>query len=128
MNTYVWSIKNIKCRPLIDDRRDVVSLVFWELTAISNQTKKVQGEIEIIDTPYTAKTSGETLINYQETENFIPYEQLSESAIVEWLVESLNAEKISELKKQLDNEILKDIKLPIVSKPLPWLLALETGE
>jgi hypothetical protein len=128
MNSYIWKIKSIQCRPLIDGRQDVVSFVSWELTATSDQTKQVQGENSMIDMPYSATTKNEVLINYEKIDNFVPYEQLTEAQVIEWLIESLGDEKISNIKKQLDEEIFVDIDSQTVSKPLPWLTALKIGE
>lgn len=128
MNSYIWKIKSIQCRPLMDGRQDVVSFVSWELTATSDQTKQVQGENSMIDVPYSAITKGEVLINYEKIDNFLPYEQLTEAQVIEWLIESLGDEKIFNIKKQLDEEIFVDIDSQTVSKPLPWLTALKIGE
>ena len=128
MNSYIWKIKSIQCRPLMDGRQDVVSFVSWELTATSDQIKQVQGENSMIDMPYSATTKDEVLINYEKIDNFVLYEQLTEAQVIEWLIESLGDEKILNIKKQLDEEIFVDIDSQTVSKPLPWLTALKIRE
>ena len=119
MNSYIWKIKSIQCRPLMDGRQDVVSFVSWELTAISDQTKQVQGENSMIDVPYSAITKGEVLLNYEKVDNFVPYEQLTEAQVIEWTKTALG-EKVVDMQNLLDGEIKSAIEYPVVAKPLPW--------
>jgi hypothetical protein len=95
---------NIKILELERDLSDdVVINISWSAT--------------IQDGECTASTSGDTLVKREsDSATFIPYKDLTEEKIIEWLqtaVEWTSPE--DELKKEIEK-----LKAPIYAKGLPW--------
>ena len=71
----------------------------------------------IQDGEYTASTSGDTLVKREpDSATFIPYKDLTEEKIVEWLQTAIEwTSPEDELKKEIEK-----LKAPIYAKGLPW--------
>ena len=111
-----WQIYSIRSHPQLDGRTNVVSSVKWGAHAVDGSyTDAVSG---IVDLPVSNITS------------FVPYDQLTESQVVEWVKNALGEQKIKQLHVQLSVSI-ESRKQPNLIKPkaqtsqLPWVLQQE---
>jgi hypothetical protein len=59
---------------------------------------------------------------------FIPYEQLTEATVQEWVEESLGAEKLTSMRSSIDQQINNLINPPIAYLPPPWATPSTTPE
>jgi len=114
-NTYAWTINQLDCYPT-NPKPNCVFNIHWTLTAtsldINPQTNK----------PYSVYTYGNQTIQYDDSESYIPYENLTHDIIVSWIEESMNKTEmpVSFLKDSLDARINNEITPPVVKPALPW--------
>ena len=54
-----------------------------------------------------------------ETEEYIPYEELTKEIVVGWVIESLGEERMAEIEKSLEDQIQSQKNPPILTG-LPW--------
>ena len=54
-----------------------------------------------------------------ESDNYIPYEELTEEDVINWLIETFGEEKIEQMEKSL-LENISNQKNPITLSGLPW--------
>jgi len=105
MNTFNWTIAQLDCIPELDGVQDYVVTVHWRY-GITNGT-------------YSTDIYGaQGFPQSPESENFIPFAELTEADVIGWLENSLDVPSMqTNLTTALDNII----NPPIVSPPLPWL-------
>ena len=73
-----------------------------------------------VDDKYNASAHGR--VEFQPdplNENFIPFENLTEEIVVQWIKNKLGAEHINDIEKNLTKQI-EDQKAPKVVSGLPW--------
>jgi len=75
-------------------------------------------ELTGVDGTYTASVGGNTQFDSQQSETFVPYDQLTESLVISWIPES----QIDIAKASVQGQIDSLITPPIGPKntPLPW--------
>ena len=114
-NTYVWTINELECYPT-NPQPNCVFNIHWSITATSStinpQTNK----------PYTAYSYGSQAIQYDDSEQYIPYENLTQDIVVGWIKESIDKTEmpVSSLESSLDAIINNQINPPIIKPALPW--------
>lgn len=107
-NSYTWSIEQLDCVPSLDGLTDVVKFVTWRLYA--TDAEKKYGAVELGKTEVGSPSSG----------NFIPYSNLAEAEVIEWVKSSLGEAKINQLIAALD-QLIYEMEYPqIIVPPLPW--------
>ena len=103
METTVWKIKEMACRPQIDENVKVVHYVKWSCVATDAfKTETVTGEC-VLASP---------------TDSFTAYDQLTEAQVLNWLWASgVNKDAVESNLTQT----LASMPDPVsVSLPLPW--------
>ena len=60
-------------------------------------------------------------IEFNPSDIFTPYEQLTQAEVEGWLEASMGADRITEMDAVLDNQIADQINPPIIRPKLPWL-------
>lgn len=109
MPTVTWTINSIECKIQDQGYQDVVYTVVWEVVAAQDGT--------------TATTFGTQLLQFDPTApdyQFIPYEELTEQQVIEW-VKGAMGPMLTEEKEQQALYLLNQILVPTVeTKPLPW--------
>ena len=105
---YRWNIKTLEVKYQLDQLTDVVTHIHWELIGEDDGTQ--------------ANQIGVVKLNEPNTQNFLQFDNLSQKVVEEWLINSLGAEKISQLKQQIEANI-QSKKMPVSGlKTPPWLL------
>jgi len=108
MITYKWTIDSLKCRPLVDGFTNVIEAIDWSLEATSD------GPI------YIENCFGTVNIRIDGRPTFIPFEDLTEEKVMEWLMISLGVYRIKAFEDSLSDRIGKLINIPPITLPLPW--------
>ena len=107
-NSYTWSIQRLECAPSLDGLTDVVKFVLWRLYATDEEQK------------YGAVQQGRIEVGSPSSGNFIPYSNLTEAEVIEWVKSTLGEPKINQMIATLDQQ-LYEMEFPqIVTPPLPW--------
>lgn len=107
--TKTWKIDSIECKKQEQGFEDVVYVVHWRLNGSNDN--------------YLASVYGSQSLNFDPTDpdyEFVPYEELDEETVLNWVKFAMGEEKVSELELNIDNQIEGLINPPIQTKPLPW--------
>jgi hypothetical protein len=97
----------------------------WQITQMKRNPSNgcvlaVEYDIIGTDGEYTAKTSCGTLLEVPESDDLlIPFENLTEELVLEWIQERLGEGSIANLKQEIINEIELQ-KNPEELTGLPW--------
>jgi hypothetical protein len=104
---YVWKIEKMTCYPMLDEKPNVVFNVDWSITG-KNETN-------------SAKMTGTQYVDFSASKNFVAYEQLTEDRVLDWVFNAMSAQKIENLKKEIDRTLQIKKEPTIVVNSLPWL-------
>lgn len=72
-----------------------------------------------VDGEYTASTYSTVSFTEQPGQSLIPYEDLTEAQVIQWVKDSLGAEGVAAIDTALANNIA-DQKAPKVASGTPW--------
>jgi hypothetical protein len=106
--TFTWSIDRMST--LQEPQPNYVSEVAWTVSATHANT-------------YYSCVGGRTTLNSSESNNFIPYEELTEEVVVAWVKSSLGEQAISEAEAKIQAYFNKQLNPPTsvpLDTPLPW--------
>jgi hypothetical protein len=116
-NTYSWNCRTVDCYPTFEEETDVVYNAHWRLTATSEEVDtdgnpyvaSIYGTQVIstddIGNPYVASIYGTQVISTDDITDFIPFADLTNATITEWVETTMGEEKVTEMKTNLDNKI-----------------------
>jgi len=107
-NTYNWVISQLECYPEHEGKNDVVFIIHWRRKATDGNG-------------HTGDIYGAQLIEFNPSDIFTPYEQLTQAEVEGWLEAAMGADRITEMDAVLDNQIADQINPPIIRPKLPWL-------
>jgi len=110
-NTYNWIISAMDRYPTQDSLTGVIHTIHWRVSAVSDQ----MGED---GNPYTADTYGACSLGEPEAENYIEYEDLTQSTVEGWLESILD---VAEIQSNLDSKIDQLINPTNLTDSPPWL-------
>lgn len=99
----IWSIISMVTQNQLDGLTDVVISAKW-LCSDSNDTVRVGGTT-VFTTPQL---------------NFTPYDQLTESQVLQWIFDALGQEKVAEIEANLEAQIAYQANPPVTVLPNPW--------
>ncbi len=108
MITPIWTITNLDCIPDVDGLVDYVVTAHWDCTTTDGQYSGI-----VCNT-----TSFEVDANKPD---YIPYADLTEAQVIEWVQASLGAEAVAATEANVLQQIESQINLPIVTPALPWV-------
>jgi len=104
MIEYKWTIERVQVIESADNKENIVKKISFLLEGIrDNKNEFVIDEVELEFNP--------------ESETFIPFEELTEETIINWVVFALGEERLSHYKELIAERIGPE---NIVDKPLPW--------
>ena len=106
-NSYTWSFQNFEVAASQDGLQDVVTNVWWVLTADDGAG-------------HTVACSGTAPITYDASVQFTPFPQITPTIAETWVTSALGAPQIDALKMQLDQNITAQVTPPVVSMAPPW--------
>ena len=110
-NTYIWTVKSMECYPTYQSQTDVVFTVNAIVTATDDSTP-----------PFTSSAGLSMGINYDESEQYIPYADLTQDIVIGWVQEALGQEGIANIESTLDSQIANMVNPTITTLPLPWVI------
>lgn len=98
------------------------STVTWKIAQLERETQDgyvftAHYTIDVEDGTYRAGAYGS--IGFQRPENLIPYADLTEAQVIEWVKEALGADKVLEIGQALINR-LNEQRQPTKATGLPW--------
>jgi len=106
---YQWIITALRCYPQHEGQTDVVFFIDWRRTAVKDTA--------------SAYIFGSQAIAFNPSQPFKPYSELTETEVISWLESALGATVLAEQITTLDNQIEEQTNPPIVTPPLPWMMA-----
>jgi hypothetical protein len=107
MTTYNWTITNLYTKTVEGLEDYVVTAVF---------------EVEGLDGEFSCIVNGSQVFTVKEGAEFIPYANLTEAIVVEWIKEELGEEGLAPIYSHIEENI-ENQKSPAVEPvitPLPW--------
>ena len=102
----------------------------WEVTSLYTET--IDGETDYvvianytvigIDDTYTAELSNIARFSTASVTPFIPYADLTEDTVIDWIQQELGPDGVSNLEACIQGQINSQINPPTVpvNTPLPW--------
>jgi len=98
MTTYNWNCKTVDAYPLVGENADVVYNVHWRVTAVSDQ-------VDPEGNAYQASSIGTQNLNTDDITDFIPFDQLTNDQVVQWVKDAMGEERVSSLESNLESQI-----------------------
>lgn len=108
-NSYNWNITGMYTVPQLDGETDVVVNATWVCTGDQLQTiAAVNGNTQFTLNP--------------DQKNFIPYAQLTEAQVMQWVFDSLGENGIASTESDVQSQINSILNPPVEpsKQPLPW--------
>jgi hypothetical protein len=96
--TYEWNCKTVDVHPRENEESNVVYNVHWIVKGISE-------ELDSEGNPYTVSSIGTQAVPSNADGTFIPFEDLTNEIVTEWVKESMGEETVSELEISIDDQI-----------------------
>jgi hypothetical protein len=103
---YTWQFPNLDVIYNEDGMQDVVDTIYWVLLAQDEQ--------------YSYSAYGTVKVGKPNSENFIPYQQLTQEEIQSWTEQILGQERVDELKVTLARQIEEKKNPKGGTLPPPW--------
>jgi hypothetical protein len=111
MITYEWQIEQLESYPTRDGFKNVVCSIFWRCNAQEDS--------------FSATSYGSVGVELNKDDAFIPYADLTNDMVVNWVQQTLGEDKIAEIKLSLAETIDAKKTPKSVVGPPPWLPTLE---
>jgi hypothetical protein len=101
----------------------------WSVTSmvVQNQSGTYTNVVYIVswlaqatDGTNTARRGGDTQVPALTVESFVPYEQLVESDVLDWVHDILGADQVAAIGANLDSQLAYLAAPPVAMLPLPW--------
>jgi hypothetical protein len=106
-----WRIEQLTTKPTIDGNQDVVVMASWRIIGLDGtHTASVYGS-----SAFTSPTPGST--------EYIPYSELTEDIIIQWVKASLGEAMVTDLEASVDSQIADQVTPKQQNLPLPWTVS-----
>jgi hypothetical protein len=112
---FQWVISQLNCAVELEGLPNVINTIHWRYNAT-----KVEG-----DKTYFAENYGAVNVAQPNPQNFIPYEDVTEQEIINWLEQIL---PIDAMQSSLESNINLQINPIEVTLPLPWAPVVITSD
>ena len=110
--SYAWDVKTVDTYPTKDSKADVVHNVHWRLTATDGTNNDSDGNQQ------TATAIGTQPLDTSDLSNFTAFASLNSAKVQGWVEEALTADKVTEIKTNLNAEIAKKVTPISVQKTI----------
>lgn len=109
-NTYTWKIAALEAYPTQSSYTDMVYNIHWRYAAVDQSTS------------YSAEVYGvQSVAPYNpDSGSYIPYNQLTQQIVLDWLTGAMGEEKVGNLTSSLDARIADQISPQSIILPPPW--------
>lgn len=101
-----WKVTDLLVKPQVDGLTDVVYIVNWLATDTDGVNEVRRG--------------GKTEVPLPAGGTFVPYDQLTEAQVIDWIKTQLGTEEVSRIETDLNSQLAYAANPPVVSMPLPW--------
>jgi hypothetical protein len=101
-----WNITRMDAYPQYEGHEKVVSTVYWRL-------------LETTEGGQHGQVNGATNVSI-DSNNFTPYEELTEAQVVLWVKDAIGPEAIASYEQNVLDQIAVEINPPIITPELPW--------
>lgn len=103
--SYKWTVRSIKTQSQISEKQNVVKIVDFMLEGIRNEKNNfILGTVELTFDP--------------SSDSFIPYDDLTEETVIEWVKSALGIEKIDQYIETIETRFGSDNE---IETALPWI-------
>jgi len=109
---YTWDVSRCDVYPTKSSKSNVVHTVHWVLTATDNVNNDAEG------TPQTAFRFGEQELDTSDLSSFTNWSSLDASTVQGWVEAGLGADRVTEIKSQLNAQIAEKVTPTSVQKTL----------
>ena len=109
---YAWDVSTVDTYPTKDSNSDVVYNVHWRLTATDDTNKDSD------DNYWTAGIYGTQTLDTDSISSFVAFGSLDAAKVQSWVEAALTADKVAELKSDLDAQIAVKITPTSVTKTI----------
>jgi hypothetical protein len=110
--SYSWNFSalDVELGPDAEDHTDVVYTIHWRYSATDGE-----------DPPHEASIIGTSSVKWEESEPWIPYEDLTESDVQGWTEEQLGEERIEQMESSLAANIAEQVTPTHETfRTMPW--------
>lgn len=99
---YTWKIQSMRVLPELSDKNNIVKTVDFMLEGVRNEKNNfVLGSVELS----------------LKTENFIPFDELTEEIVIDWVKDALGSERIDQYIDTIEQRFGPEV---LMDTPLPW--------
>lgn len=102
-----WTVDSIEVKPVVGSHENVVYNVQWRVIAREEH--------------HVASSYGSVNLAFSEEDPFIPYEDLTEEQVINWVKQTLGPETVQSIENSATAELEKIKNPPTIMKPLPWV-------
>jgi hypothetical protein len=100
-----WKIDQVDAIPQLGTRTNIVRIVHWRANGV--------------DDTFTSTTYGAVQLP-EPTDQFIEFQNLTETQIIEWVKTALGEEQVAGIETDLGRMIENQKNPPIITPMLPW--------
>lgn len=122
MINYYWKINNLNVCPEYMGKQNLVCAIFASLFGTDSTNNN--NNPEEFKPIFSSNTNVTEYLIFDENSTYIPYEELTEQQVIDWLVAALPPKKIEEMKsdigKSITMQIYENNKMQYSELPLPW--------
>lgn len=101
-----WKIDSIQCSVQVDEYDNVVSDISWRVFVSQDD--------------HSTSAYGSCPVVFEPSDNFIPYEELTEEEVLQWLFDAMGEQRKLDIENSVKNELQHIIQPTVVTNPLPW--------
>jgi hypothetical protein len=96
--TYEWNCKTVDVHPQENEESNVVYNVHWIVKGFSE-------ELDPEGNAYTVTSIGTQAVPLDPESEFIPFEELTNEVVVEWVKAAMSEKTVSELEASINSQI-----------------------
>lgn len=111
-NSYQWAVNSLSSYPQYQGKENVVFQIAWVCSAT--------------DGTYNSATYGVVDVQYEPSDPFTPYQDLTLEKVLDWVHEQLGPEGIAKAQADCDVKINEQKNVTTETLPLPWNVPSET--
>jgi hypothetical protein len=109
---YTWDVNTCDVYPTKSSKSNVVHTVHWVLTATDDANNDAEGN------PQTAFRFGGQELDISNLSSFTNWSSLDASTVQGWVEAALGADRVTEIKSQLNAQITEKVSPTSVTKTL----------
>tara|TARA_X000001382_G_C3163393_1_gene177010 strand:- start:54 stop:395 length:342 start_codon:yes stop_codon:yes gene_type:complete len=108
---YSWNCRTVDLYPTEGDETNVVYNVHWQVIATSDQ-------LDAQNEPYECADIGTQVVDYNPSNTFIPFDELTNEVVVGWTKDAMGSELVSSIENNLYEKIESKINPTSITKTI----------